>query len=254
MDFYHIVNWFHANQKRLIIGAVVVFVIGAIVAIVVWHGDKTEEDANAALMALPSTYAANPNYAHATPGALAEVAKEYPGTPAGEHAEILAASVLFTDGKYPEAEQAFKQFITNHGNSPLVAQANLGIAASLEAQGKISDAIAKYQDVIGHYPTDDFITNPAKLTLARLFEQQNKPDQALKLYDELAKIPNQYDPWAGEARDRREQLLAKHPELNKPTVSLTPSTAAPGQSGQPKMIQLPKKSAAPAPASAPAKK
>lgn len=259
MDFYQIANWFHTNRKRLIIGAIVVFGIGAIIAIVIWHNDKTEADANAELMALPSVYGANPSYTHPTAYALDQIAKQYPGTPAGEHAEILAASVLFTDGKYADAEQAFKKFLSDHNNSSLAAQADIGIAASVEAQGKTSDAIAKYQDVIGHYPGDAYIVNPAKLTLARLFEQQNKPDQALKYYDELAKSPSQYDPWAGEARDRREQLLAKHPELNKPAVSMTQSPA-PAQSSQPQIIQIPKKSApasttpAPAPAPAPAKK
>lgn len=258
MDFYHIANWFQTNRKAVTIGAVAVCVVGAIIAIVLWHNDKTEADANAELMALPSAFAANPTYQRPSPGALDQIAKQYPGTPAGDHAEILAASVLFTDGKYADAEQAFKKFLADHNNSPLAAQADIGIAASLEAEGKTSDAIAKYQDVIGHYPSDAYIINPAKLTLARLLEDQNKPDQALKYYDELAKNPSQYDPWAGEARERREILLAKHPELNKPAVSMT--SPAPGQSSQPQIIQIPNKSAAPAatktpaPAPAPAKK
>lgn len=251
MDFYNVANWFHKNRKALIIGAVVVFVIGAGVAIMMWHNDKTESDANAALMALPATYGANPNYPHPTASTLGQIAKDYPGTPAGEHAEILAASVLFSDGKYADAEAAFKKFINDHNNSPLVAQANLGVAAALEAQGKTQDAAAKYQDVIGHYPNDNYIVNPAKLTLARLLEDQNKPDQALRYYDELVRIPGQSDPWAGEARDRRDALLAKHPELNKPAAT-TPSTSM-TPTGQPQTLQIPQKSA-PAPAPAPAKK
>lgn len=255
MDFYHIANWFQANRKRVTIIAVVVFVIGAIIAIMLWHNDQTESDANAELMALPSIYSgANAGFTHPTAGALDEIAKQYPGTPAGEHAEILAASVLFSDAKYSDAEQAFKKFLTDHPNSQLAAQADLGIAASIEAEGKTPDAISKYQDIISRYASDAFIVNPAKLTLARLFEQQNKPDQALKYYDELAQNPNQYDPWAAEARERRSLLMAKHPELNKPQITMTPSSA-PAQSSQPQIIQIPKKSApAPAPAPAPTKK
>ncbi len=249
MDFYHIANWFNNNRKRLVIGALIAFVIGAIIAIVFWHNDKTESDANAAIMALPSTFGANPNYMHPTASGLDQIAKDYPGTPAGEHAEVLAASVLFTDAKYSDAEQAFKKFITDHSNSPLVPQASLGVAASLEAEGKASDAIAKYQDVIAHYPSDAYIINPAKLTLARLLEEQNKPDQALRYYEELTRNPSQYDPWASEARDRRDQLLAKHPELNKPapstSMTVPGTTAAPAQGGstQPKVLQIPQPSA-----------
>jgi predicted negative regulator of RcsB-dependent stress response len=260
MDFYNLANWFHRNRNRVIITAVVIFVIGAIIAIVMWHNDKTEADANAALMALPSTYSGNASRAHPTASTLDQIAKEYPGTPAAEHAELLAASVLFSDGKYSDSEAAFKKFIADHANSPLVAQANLGVAASLEAAGKTQDAVTKYQDVIGHYPNDNYIVNPAKLTLARLLEQQNKPDQALRYYDELMRNATQYDPWAGEARDRRDQLLAKHPELNKPAVSATP-TGQPtpgtvlngGSTKQPQTLQIPQK-ATPAPAPVPAKK
>jgi predicted negative regulator of RcsB-dependent stress response len=241
MDFYHVANWFHKNQKRVVIIAIAVFAVGAIIAIAAWHSGKVESDANDALMALPSTFG-GPNYPHPTATALQNVAKEYPSTPAGEQAEILAASVLFTEGKYADAQQAFQKFTTDHATSPLAAQANLGVAASLEGAGKANEAITKYQDVILRYPSDPYIVNPAKLTLARLFEEQNKPDQALRYYDELMRNQNQYDPWAGEARERREFLLAKHPELNKPVTTTTtvPSGMAPAQgSAQPQPLQLP---------------
>jgi predicted negative regulator of RcsB-dependent stress response len=246
MDLYHITDWFQRNRQRVIIGALVVFAIGAIISIVIWKNNKTEADANAALMALPSTFGAGANYAHPTPGALEQIAKEYPNTSAGEQAEILAASVLFTDGKYSDAQQAFTKFIADHANSPLLPQANLGVAASLEAQGKAADAISKYQEVINKFPNDAYITSPAKLTLARLFEEQNKPDQALKNYDELARIPDPRDPWAGEAKERREILLNKHPELKPvaPAASAPAATApnaapASGSSTQVKPLQIP---------------
>jgi len=241
MDFYQVADWFHKNQKRIVTIALGIFAIGAVIAIVVWHNNKVESDANDALMALPTLFG-GPNYPHPTASALQNVAKEYPGTPAGEQAEILAANVLFTDGKYADAQAAFQKFTADHPNSPLAPQANLGVAASMEGAGKATDAIAKYQDVVTRYSTDPFITNPAKLTLARLFEEQNKPDQALKYYDELMRVQAQNDPWAGEARERREFLLAKHPELNKPAVTPTATSTMtqPGQpAAQPKPLDLP---------------
>jgi tetratricopeptide (TPR) repeat protein len=243
MDFYRIANWFYdsKNRQKVIIGAVIVFVIGAIIAIVIWKNDKTEADANAALMALPSTFGTGAGYAHPTAGALEQISKEYPNTSAGEQAEILAASVLFTDGKYSDAEQAFKKFLTDHANSPLAAQAHLGVAASLEASGKAPEAITKYQEVIAKFPNDAYIASPAKLTLARLYEEQNKADQALRYYDELARIPDPRDPWAAEAKDRREALLAKHPELRPAPPAATPAaTSAPATGNQPiKPLQIP---------------
>ena len=101
----------------------------------------------------------------------------------------------------------------------------LASAACLEAEGKSADAIQKYQSIISAYPSDINITGPAKLTLARLYEQANRPDQALTFYSELARSQNPYDPWAAEARERGELLLAKHPELRR--AEAAPAAAAP---------------------------
>jgi predicted negative regulator of RcsB-dependent stress response len=252
LDFYHVASWLHKNQKRLIVAAAIVFGIGAVIAIVIWHNNKQDADANDALFAMPSTFGAGAAYAHPNADALQKLAQEYPNTPAGENAELLAASVMFTDGRYAESEKAFGKFLNDHPSSALDSQAAIGVAASLEAQGKTSDAIAKYQDVIGKYPSENSIVSPAKLTLARLFEEQNKPSDALRYYDELSRITAPYDPWAGEAKERKEQLLTKHPELRPAPAATTPMStptlkqSAPSGGNGVKMLQVP--------SSAPAKK
>jgi hypothetical protein len=77
------------------------------------------------------------------------------------------------------------------------------------------------------------IISPAKLTLARLYEESNQPQQALTYYAELARVLNQnpYDPWAAEARERAQLLASKHPELMKALTSAAPS--APQNTGFP---------------------
>jgi tetratricopeptide (TPR) repeat protein len=99
----------------------------------------------------------------------------------------------------------------------------MGVAASVEAQGRNSEAIQKYQELISAFPSDLNIVTPAKLTLARLFEEENKPQQALTFYSELARIQNPYDPWAAEARERGQLLVAKHPELRKAEAAPAPA-------------------------------
>ena len=98
----------------------------------------------------------------------------------------------------------------------------------MEGEGKISEAAQKYQEIITTYAADPNIVSPAKLTLARLDEALKKPEQAFTYYQELARINNPYDPWAGEARERAEILIAKHPELNRPPpgAATAPSTAS----------------------------
>lgn len=158
---------------------------------------------------------------HALAGCLARgVAfggRDYPSTPAGEHAQVLAAEQLFTEGKYPEALTQFTEFIDAYPDSALIPQAKVGLAACLEAQGKTAEAIAKYHEIISVYPSEMSIVGPAKLTLARLYEESNQLQQALTYYAELARTLNQNpnDPWASEARERAQLLAAKHPELMK---------------------------------------
>jgi TolA-binding protein len=223
--FYKVLGWLHAYRKRLLTGAIAAAIIGLIAGAVAWKKDQNEADANAKLFALSVSGAAGPRAAAPpTPGAFLDVATSYPSTSAGEYAELLAAESLFVDGSYPQAQHEFSRFIDQHPESALVPQAKVGVASSLEAQGKVPEAIQKYQEILSGYPGEYNIVSPARLTLARLFEQQNKPDQALKLYSELAGIQNPYDPWASEARERGMLLLAKHPELRQ---MLTPPTAAP---------------------------
>jgi tetratricopeptide (TPR) repeat protein len=178
-----------------------------------------------------------------------EVAQEYPGTAAGEYAQLLAADLLFNQAKYPEASQQFSDFIDNHPESTLVPQAKVGVAASLEAQGKTADAIAKYHDIIVMYPSEMSIVSPAKLTLARLYEEDNKPELAFNYYAELTRLlsQNPYDPWGAEARERAQLLVAKHPELLKSQTSAAPSGATPGFSVSDAAKAADSQRAAPAP-------
>jgi predicted negative regulator of RcsB-dependent stress response len=226
--YIRVLGWLHARRKPLVIGVVVVAVIGAVWGFMAWKKAQDETDANAQIFAVP--IGGGPRSAPASPQPLLEVAREYPGTPAGEYAQLLAADILFNEGKYPEAGQQFSEFVDNHAESALVPEAKVGVAASLEAQGKISEAITKYHEIIVMYPSEMNIVSPAKLTLARLYDEDNKPELAFNFYVELTRLLNQnpYDPWAAEARERAQLLVAKHPELLKSQASAAPSSAPPG--------------------------
>ncbi len=221
--YYKVLAWLHANRKRLLIGIGAVAAVGLIAGFFAWKRDQEAADANARLFALPVASSPNAPVIAPAPSAYLNLASEYPDTSAGEYAVLFGAESLFVDGKYPEAQQEFSKFIDAHPDSPLAAQAKVGVAACLEAEGKSSDAIQKYQQVVSAYPNELNITGPAKLTLARLFEQANRPDQALTFYSELARSQNPYDPWAAEARERGELLLAKHPELRRAEPAQAPA-------------------------------
>jgi tetratricopeptide (TPR) repeat protein len=249
------VEWLHVRRKPLLIAAVAVAVIALAWGIMSWKKAKDDADANDQFFAIPLE---NPmRLTQSPPAPLLEVAREYPSTPAGEHAQALAAEMLFTQAKYPEAYQQFSDFISNHPDSALVPEAKLGVAACLEAEGKASEAITKYRELIFTYPTEGSIVSPAKLTLARLYEAANQPQQALDYYTELARMlqQNPQDLWGFEARERAQLLLAKHPELLKNLNSPSPGSGAAGftldQPTLPATGAAPKRPAAEAPAASP---
>jgi TolA-binding protein len=224
------IEWLHLRRKPLLIGVIVVAVVGLAWAVIVWKKGQDEADANAQFFATPSLGLVRAGPVSTAP--LLEVAREYPGTAAGEHARVLAAEEMFTQGQYPESYQQFSDFLTTYPDSTLASQAKVGVAACLEAEGKTSDAIAKYHDIILAYPTDMSIVSPAKLTLARLYEEVNQPQQALSYYGELARMLKQkpYDPWASEAQERAQLLIAKHPELMRSQTGAAPGGPPPGLS------------------------
>jgi tetratricopeptide (TPR) repeat protein len=226
--FFKLMAWLHANRKRIFIGAIALAVIALVVALISWHKAVVEADANAQFFAIPGVVGIAGHAEPLAPIRLFDVAKDYPQTAAGEHGLLLGAEEVFMQAKYPEAQQDFAKFLAAYPDSSLVPEARLGVAASIEAQGNMKEAIQKYQELVNAFPNETHIALPARLTLARLYEQENQPQLALGLYSQLAQSQNPYDPWAAEARERGQLLLAKHPELRKaepaptPTVTTTP--------------------------------
>ncbi|MEO6182606.1 MAG: tetratricopeptide repeat protein [Verrucomicrobiota bacterium] len=222
-DWNTFLEWLYLNRVRVGVIAAIVAVILAGTAIFTWKKTQDEVKANAELFALPPLVGASAKATPARAEDFQKVAQNFPDTRAAERAELLAAGILFTDGKYAEAQKGFSKFLEQRDQSPLQAQAAVGLAASLEAQGKATEAIAKYQEVLSKYPGQNIIS-PTKLTLARLLEGQNKPEEALKLYADLTRSNNPYDPWSAEAGERRELLFQKYPNLKPaPPVMTKPN-------------------------------
>jgi tetratricopeptide (TPR) repeat protein len=209
---FDLVAWLATNFKQILIIVIAIVVIGAGFGLYSWNKERSELKANEQVFALPSIGLARST---ASADTYLKAAQENSGNQVGKRAELLAADVLFRNGKYAEAQAQFEKFLKdNNSDTAMNSQAALGVAASVEAQGKGADAIPKYQDVVNRFGMTA-AGSQAKLSLARLFETQSRPDQALKLYDELNKAANPYDPWRAVAVEKREQLLSKHPELSK---------------------------------------
>ena len=127
-DFDSFLAWLHFNRKPVAIGAAVLVAVAVIFAIYTWKKNQNELDANAALFALPTLVGASGRTAEVRAEDFQKVAGEFPKTRAAERADLIAAGVLFTEGKYADAEKQFAKFLSERPESPLRAQAALGVA------------------------------------------------------------------------------------------------------------------------------
>jgi tetratricopeptide (TPR) repeat protein len=217
--------WFEANKRPALWGGGVLLVVGVIVAFVLYRQSEQEVAASEALSSVSASRLTGADSSAATAQAYLKVASEYPSTQAGARALLLAAGSLFTEAKYPEAKAEFEKFRREHGDSPFLGEALLGIAACLDAQGNAREAMTAYRDLITRRPTD-YVLPQARFALARLCEAQNEPEQARNLYEEVERS-DPYSSLAAEAGMRLEDLKAKHPNLFAPPAPPPSSLLAP---------------------------
>lgn len=219
--FYDLLAWLDANWKKVLIGAIGVVVIVAAIAFYNWKQRQSEMEANKALLSVSGVAATGTN--DVNPEELAKVAQQHPNTSAAGRAQLLAAGAAFEKGDYAKAQTQFEATVNSGSSAELKAQAAFGVAASLEAQQKYDEAIKRYEEVARQYPNEN-VAPQAKLALGRIYEAQNKPEEALKVYSEVENKQGQFEYWQGEAGARKDRLVTRHPELKE--------KAAAGSTGQ----------------------
>jgi tetratricopeptide (TPR) repeat protein len=136
---------------------------------------------------------------------------------------LQGAALLFEAGRYADAQTQFQKFLDAHPDSMFAAQAALGVATSLDAQGKTDLAAGAYQRVIG-ISSDAMAANSAKYALAQIDERQNKLTDALKLYEDIVHN-NPNSSLASEAGLRAMELKMKLPSAPPSTAPAAPFKA-----------------------------
>jgi predicted negative regulator of RcsB-dependent stress response len=179
--------WFEANRQRLIIMAA-----GVAVVLLSWYFYTTQQEQKAVSAGQAYTQlqiSMPPNQtAQQVAEAYVKVGSQYSGTVAGERAQLEAAAVLFSAGSYADAQARFQSFLDANKASSLAAAAQLGVAASLEAQNKPDLAATAYRLVMTSYPNAPEAL-PAKFSLARVLESQGKLAEASTYYTEVTRTP-----------------------------------------------------------------
>jgi TolA-binding protein len=211
-----VLTWLEENKKTLAIGFAVVSAVAVTLIIQKNLHASAEAEANQALLATLSAAGKNGG---PTAADLSKVASQHSGTAAAERSEFLAATKLFEDGKYAEAQKALEAFNQAHADSLLGGAATYGVASALDAQNKTAEAIAAYARFISGFAADPLVAQ-ARLSKALIHESQKQYSEAIALYDEVAKDTTSMA--AQEASARKAALIQAHPEL---TPALTNAPA-----------------------------
>lgn len=215
--FYNLLGWFEANKQRVAVGACVIALLGAIIGFFAWRGGQRALEAEEALSSVRMPLVPSETPAPGTAEALAKIADEFPKTLAAPKARLRAGTVYFDQANYTKAQEQFERFLRDHGDTEWTPQAVLGVAACLDAQGKVNEAIAKYNDFITRYSSEP-AADQARLSLARLYEQSKQPALAFDVLRKMTEGQTQtgFSPSAQEAQEKIRVLLTKHPELMPP--------------------------------------
>lgn len=225
--FESVFAWAIKHKQKLLIGSIAAVAVVLVVGVYFLHKGRSRELAEAELSKLRPTISAQGEITPVPASALLNVADNYPKTPAGARARLLAAAALFNEGKFAEAKAQFDKFLRDYPRSPFRADALYGSASCLAAQGKPTEAIALYRQIIDRYPGNP-VVGRAKFALGRLLVGQNQIEQAKKLFDEVARIEGS-SLLAYQAEIELEQLNKREPA----SVSSTEPAAQPAQQSTP---------------------
>ena len=191
-------DWIAENRsKALRISIVVLVVVALAVAAAILYQQRSEAASNAfgsaaSVYSTPIADPANPappgmkifatvaDRAKAANPLFAQVAKSYSSTTAGHNALYFAGVTAAEMGDTAGAEANFRKAADLH-DAGVASLARFALANLLAQHGQTSDAIKLYQDLIQH-PSVTVPAATAQLQLAQLYEANNKPAEANKIY------------------------------------------------------------------------
>jgi predicted negative regulator of RcsB-dependent stress response len=214
-----------ANKNRIITGVIVIAAVILGYSFYSWHHQQNQiaagEAVTGALVSLPP----NSDISQVANMYLG-ISDQYGGTVAGQRAQMQGASALFMAGKYADAQSIFQRYLDNHPDGEFSGQAGLGVARSMEAQGKINDAAGVYQHVINDLGDEEAVF-AARFSLAQIYIQQQKYDAAGQLLQKVVD-GDRYGTLGNQAAQAL-YTMRSHAPTPAPagTPAATPTTTAP---------------------------
>jgi TolA-binding protein len=203
---------FIQERKALAVGILVaIAVIGGGFAAYTWHRTVQEREAQGLLVKASSAMWGSAPGAQRNPEeakkVYAEVAAKYPGTVAAEEALIRLGNLQFEASKYDEAIATYGNYLTSYPSGRFRVMAGIGKAYAEEAKGDLPVAERTLTQLVDSVK-DDPLAGEAYSSLAHVYEAMKKPEDALRIYNQIAeRFPQTH--WAQNALQRMSALKTK---------------------------------------------
>ncbi len=199
-------------HKRLAAGVLVaILAFAAGVGLYGWYRTQQEREAQGLLVkAYSAMWGAAPG-AQQNPDeakkVYAEIASKYSGTVAAEEALIRLGNLQYDGSKYDEAIGTYARYLESYPRGRFRVMAGVGKAYAEEGKGDLPAAEKTLTQIV-ETAKDDPLVGEAYSSLAHVYEAMKKPEDALRIYNQIAeKFPQTH--WAQNAIQRMSALKSK---------------------------------------------
>lgn len=197
------VHWSEEHQSTLIIAGIAVVIVAAIAIGGWYYVNQQDEKASAELSTAVRTFETPVRPAGMPPqpgmdsfasiqerGTAArkqfqDIVDKYPHTHTADMARYFVGLASVQLGDNAAAEHSLQE-AANSSNSDLAALGKFALASVYRAENKNTQAVDLYNQLIAK-PTIVVSKATAQMELAGFYETQQKPDEAKKIYDQVAK-------------------------------------------------------------------
>lgn len=200
------------ERRGLVAGIVAVLLVGAAgIGAYTWYHAQQEQDAQGLLVRAYSAMSGDAAGAQQNPDeakkVYAEIAAKFSGTVAAEESLIRLGNLQFQAGKHEEAAGTYANYLAAYPRGRFRVMAGIGKAYAEEMKGDSAageKALAQLLESV----KDDPLAGEAYTSLAHLYEVMKKPEDAIRIYNQIAeRFPQTH--WAQNALQRMSALKTK---------------------------------------------
>jgi len=205
------VRFVQAHRIAIVVAAVVLAIGLSVATGFWWQEQKREAEASRllgnGLAAMRTDQPGSSGNSEEAAKLFQDVVKQFPKTQSGEEALIALGNVQYGAGKMDEALASFAQYLTTFPRGRFTMEAGLGKAYAQEAKGDLQGAAQTLSQIL-EQDKNNPLAGEAYMTLARLYEEMKKPDDAMRVYGQVAEEYPQTR-WAENALQRMSALKMK---------------------------------------------